>query len=255
MCENPRRSCGWRQKRRARLLTIDGSFGEGGGQILRTSLALAAITGQEITIDNIRAGRDKPGLRPQHLTGALAVAEICDAQIEGAQVGSTKLIFRPRAARGGSYEFDVSKITRSAGSVNLILQTILWPLAFADNKSRVTIKGGTHVPFAPTFNYINDTFLPTVARMGVVCRYSMTRAGYYPIGGGEVTLEIQPVNTLSPIFLDERTEPPHVQLTSAVSNLPDQIAHRQMRTATQRLSKMILGSFNADDITHDASPG
>ncbi len=220
------------------MITIDGSFGEGGGQILRTSLALAAITGQPVTIESIRVRRPKPGLRPQHLTGALAVAEICDAEMTGAKVDSTRLTFKPNAIKPGSYLFDVSRIRASAGSVNLISQTVLWPLTFAGKPSRVTIKGGTHVPFAPTSNYIEETFLPAVAAMGVRCHYSMTRAGYYPIGGGEVTIEIPAVEQLRPISISERGEPIQVELTSAVSNLPTAIADRQLDTALARIRRM-----------------
>lgn len=223
------------------MITIDGSFGEGGGQILRTSLSLAAITGREVTIENIRANREKPGLRPQHLTGALALAEICGAEIRGAAVDSARLVFRPHAIRPGRYEFDVSKIRASAGSVNLILQNVLWPLAFAEKNSRVVIKGGTHVPHAPTYNYISDTFLPTVAEMGLICHYEMVRAGYYPTGGGEVWLEIRPVEELRPFSLIDRQEPVHIELTSAVSNLPTSIAERQMNTGIERVGYMRTG--------------
>ncbi len=235
------------------MLIIDGSFGEGGGQILRTSLSLAAITRQDVTIENIRAGREKPGLRPQHLTGALAVAGICGARIEGAEVGSQRLVFKPHCVRGGSYEFDVSKIRASAGSVNLILQTILWPLAFASEKSRIIIKGGTHVPHAPTFNYIDEVFLPTVAHMGLMCHYQMVTAGYYPIGGGEVRLEIQPLEALNPVRLTALEQPASVELTSGVSNLPLGIAQRQLNTGNERLKEMGITSSNR--ITQYQSPG
>lgn len=235
------------------MLIIDGSFGEGGGQILRTSLSLAAITGQDVTIENIRANREKPGLRPQHLTSTLAVAEICGADLQGAEVGSSKLMFKPHKVRPGSYEFDVSKIRASAGSVNLILQTILWPLAFAEKQSRVVIKGGTHVPHAPTFNYIDETFLPTVAHMGLHCHYSMVNAGYYPIGGGEVRLEINPVAIFKPIQLIQLDEPVRCELTSAVSNLPASIAERQLNTGIQRLRSM--GIKSNSDIREYSSPG
>lgn len=235
------------------MLTIDGSFGEGGGQILRTSLSLAALTGQEVTIENIRAAREKSGLRPQHLMGALAVAEICNAELEGAEVGSRRLIFRPRKIRPGSYEFDISRVRASAGSVNLVLQTIIWPLAFAGKTSHVTIKGGTHVPHAPTFNYISETFLPTLAEMGLICNYSMTKAGYYPIGGGEVTLEIRPVEALKPVSLVDPGEPLHVELTSAVSNLPMSIAERQLDTGIQRTR--LMGLTTSNDLKDYPSPG
>ena len=222
------------------MITIDGSFGEGGGQILRTSLSLAAITGRSVTIENIRANRDKPGLRPQHLTGALAVAEICGAEISGAEVGSRKLIFKPGKIKPGNYEFDVSKVRASAGSTSLILQTVLWPLAVTGKKSRVTIKGGTHQPHAPTFNYIDDIFLPTVAEMGLRCQCSIRRAGYYPAGGGEIHLDIAANDGLRPVSFTETQKPFHVCLTSAVSKLPTSIAERQMNTASARLKAMGL---------------
>lgn len=222
------------------MITIDGSFGEGGGQILRTSLALAAITGESVTIDNIRANREKPGLRPQHLTGALAVAEICDAKVAGADVGSRKLVFRPGKIQPGSYEFDVSKIRASAGSTSLVLQTVLWPLAISGKKSHVTIKGGTHVPFAPTFNYIDDTFIPTIAEMGLHCQCSIKRAGYYPTGGGEIHLDIAGIDGLKPVSFVDTQKPFQIYLTSAVSKLPIGIAERQLNTASDRLIAMGL---------------
>lgn len=235
------------------MIKIDGSFGEGGGQVLRTSLSLAALTGCAVQIENIRANREKPGLRPQHLTAVMAVAQICGAEVDGASVGSDELVFKPHAIRPGSYEFDVSKIQASAGSVNLVLQTILWPLIFAEKKSHIVFKGGTHVPFAPTFNYIADIFLPTVAEMGLICDYRLVKAGYYPIGGGETRLEIRPVDELKPIDLSKLTEPISLELISAVSNLPDSIAERQMNEATERLQERDLTS--AVDIKQYPSPG
>lgn len=235
------------------MIHIDGSFGEGGGQILRTSLALAAITGKDVTIENIRANREKPGLRPQHLTGVIALADICGAEVRGIEVGSTTLTFKPHTIKPGNYEFDISRIRSSAGSVNLVLQAILWPLAFAGKKSRITIKGGTHVPFAPTSNYISEVFLPTVAEMGLICHYQTIKCGYYPIGGGEVRVEIKPVESLNPINLTDRTEPVSIDLTSAVSNLPISIAERQLNTGIDRVKQMNLASHN--ELTDYPSPG
>lgn len=226
------------------MIHIDGSFGEGGGQILRTSLSLAAITRQDVTVENIRAGREKPGLRPQHLTSALAVAEICGADLRGGEVGSSKLVFKPGRIKPGKYEFDVSRVSASAGSVNLILQTVLWPLAFCEKNSRVAIKGGTHVPHAPTFNFISEVFLPTAAGMGLACHYEMVKAGYYPTGGGEVRLQIRPVKELIPIRWTDRPKPVEVELTSAVSNLPASIAERQLNTGMERVHAMGLASEN-----------
>jgi len=224
------------------MLTIDGSFGEGGGQILRTTLSLSAITGQDVAIENIRAGRDKPGLRPQHLTAVLALAEICGAEVRGADVGSSTLVFRPRAVKPGRYDFDVSRIRASAGSVNLVLQTVLWPLVVADKPSCVTIRGGTHVPKAPTSDFIECVFLPTVARMGCFVNYQMNRAGYYPTGRGEISAEIIPAETIAPVSFTSRPEAVRIELTSAVSNLPMSIAERQMGTGAKRLRAMGLES-------------
>lgn len=217
------------------MIVIDGGYGEGGGQILRTSLSLAALTGKDVRIENIRANRKPSGMRPQHFTAARAVADICGAEMLGAEVGSSTLTFKPHKVRPGKYDIDVSRVQASAGSVNLVLQSIIWPLAFAEKKSRVVIRGGTHVPFAPTFNYINDIFLPTVAEMGLICEYYLIRAGYYPHGGGEVRLEIRPIEHLRPVNLTIREEPLKVEVISAVSNLPRIIAERQMHTGLERL--------------------
>jgi RNA 3'-terminal phosphate cyclase (ATP) len=235
------------------VITIDGSLGEGGGQILRTSLSLAALTGQDVRIENIRAGRDKPGLRPQHLAAVLAAAEICGAEVYGADVSSTSLTFKPHKIRGGSYEFDVAHIRASAGSVNLVLQTVIWPLAFADKPSRVTIKGGTHVPHAPTFDYIHEIFLPAIRQMGLGCGSEMVRAGYYPAGGGEVRLRVTPVQSLQGVDLTERGAPQRIALMSSVSNLPEGIADRQMATGLDRLRAM--GRPISEHLRQYPSPG
>lgn len=225
------------------MITIDGSFGEGGGQILRTSLSLAAITGESVTIENIRAGRDKPGLRPQHLTAALAVSQVCAGKLLGGNVDSTKLEFRPGAVRPGRYDLDVAAVRASAGSTNMVLQTILWPLAFTGKSSQVTIKGGTHNQHAPSSNYIDDVFLPAVADMGLRCHYSMVKAGYYPAGGGEIRVDIPAVDELSPVSWMEPEKPHHAHLISAVSRLPMNIAERQLNTASARL-KALRVPFN-----------
>jgi RNA 3'-terminal phosphate cyclase (ATP) len=235
-------------------LTIDGSYGEGGGQILRSSLALSCITGRHIRINNIRAGRrPKPGLQPQHLTAARAAAAICGGELSGAAVGSMTLQFAPDQVKPGSYAFDVSEIKASAGSTGLIFQTIFLPLLLAGGESRISLKGGTHNPFAPTFNYISDVFLAAMEKMGARCWIRMEKAGYYPIGGGEVKVQIEPVKSLSPLDITERGELQHVFCTSAVSNLPMDIARRQLDRGLMRIHGM---GVPADGETVDyASPG
>ena len=172
-------------------IKIDGSQGEGGGQILRTSLTLSAIAGRPIRIVRIRAGREKPGLKRQHLTCVRAVAEICGAKVSDVDVGSTELEFRPGPIRGGDYRFDVG----TAGSVTLVAQTVLPVLLKADRPSTVTITGGTHVPFAPIWEFFAETYLPELRKMGVRVEAELEAYGFYPAAGGVVHLKVWPVAT------------------------------------------------------------
>ncbi len=169
-------------------MTIDGSIGEGGGQILRTSLSLAAITGTEIQIEKIRAKRDKPGLKRQHLTCVNAVAEICGAKVSDVTVGSRELEFAPNAIKAGDYRFDVG----TAGSVTLVAQTIIPVLLKADGVSTVTITGGTHVPYAPTWEFFELCYLPELRRMGAEVEAKLETPGFYPAAGGVIKLKIKP---------------------------------------------------------------
>lgn len=169
-------------------MTIDGSIGEGGGQILRTSLSLAAITGTEIQIEKIRAKRDKPGLKRQHLTCINAVAEICGAKVSDVTVGSRELEFAPNAIKAGDYRFDVG----TAGSVTLVAQTIIPVLLKADGVSTVTITGGTHVPYAPTWEFFELCYLPELRRMGAEVEAKLETSGFYPAAGGVIKLKIKP---------------------------------------------------------------
>ena len=167
---------------------IDGSRGEGGGQVLRTSLTLSAVTGRPVRIEKIRAGREKPGLKRQHLTCVRAVAEICGAQVSDVEVGSGELEFVPGAIKGGVYRFDVG----TAGSVTLVAQTVLPVLLKADTPSTVTITGGTHVPFAPIWEFFAETYLPELRRMGARVEAELDTCGFYPAAGGVVKLRVWP---------------------------------------------------------------
>ena len=208
---------------------IDGSYGEGGGQVLRSSLALSAILGREIEINNIRAGRKKPGLGAQHLTSVDAVAKITGAHIEGAKLGSTSLRLVPEEVLEGDYTFDVGAVKSSAGATSLIFQAILPILIFAQEVSKVTIRGGTHVPWSPPFHYLQDVFLPTLRKMGADVELEINNWGWYPRGGGEIIACIRPVEGLKPFRLVERGGLKRISGISAVSNLPLSIAERQMR--------------------------
>lgn len=172
----------------AEWIEIDGSVGEGGGQVLRTALSLAAITNREVSFSNIRAKRDKPGLKRQHLTCVNAVAEISGAKVSGNEVGSMDLEFAPKGINGGDYRFDVG----TAGSVTLVAQTVIPVLLKAEKPSSVTITGGTHVPFAPIWEFFSLAYLPELRRMGARVEADMECCGFYPAGGGIVKLRIWP---------------------------------------------------------------
>jgi RNA 3'-terminal phosphate cyclase (ATP) len=230
------------------MLIIDGSYGEGGGQVLRTSLVLSAITGQPVRLEKIRAGRRKPGLKPQHLASVRAVGKVCDAELEGARLDSQELTFVPRSApMAGQYTFDVAQFAKggSAGAVTLILQTILIPLALAKGISQVTLRGGTHVAWSPPFDYVKRVYLPTLVRMGIKAKVNIEPWGWYPIGGGEVrgTVEGQgageepclPSESLTGLDLRERGTLLRVRGLSASSNLPKHIRARQEAAALQVL--------------------
>lgn len=209
------------------MVRIDGSFGEGGGQILRTSLALSCVLGRPMEITNIRTARKKPGLQPQHRTAVLAAASIAGAEVQGAELSSTTLEFRPNRTTGGTYRFDVAEKKGSAGSASLVLQTILLPLCFADQASLVTVKGGTHVPWSPSFHYLQSIVAPLLSRLGVHAGFSIQSWGWYPIGGGQVSARIAPSRALRPLIAVDRGRLLRVTGISAISNLPHHIASRQ----------------------------
>ena len=173
------------------MLSLDGSYGEGGGQVLRTALSLAALTGVPVRIEGIRARRPKPGLRPQHLTAVQAVARVSQAEVTGARLGSQVLTFKPRAPQGGHYCFDVAETTGSAGAVTLVAQALLPPLLQAAVPATVILKGGTHVPWSPPAHYLSHVFLPALAAMGAEVEMTLERWGWYPRGGGEVRLSLR----------------------------------------------------------------
>jgi RNA 3'-terminal phosphate cyclase (ATP) len=214
-------------------LTLDGSHGEGGGQILRTALSLAVATNRPVTIMNVRAGRPRPGLQPQHLTAVRALAAVGDAEVEGAEIGSTALRFVPQRIRDGPYRFEVG----TAGAVSLIFQALLLPLALAEAPSRLALVGGTHVTWSPSFHYLAETFLPALAGMGIRAEIALRRWGWYPRGGGEMEATIVPTprTALRGFVAETRDEIAPIRGLSAVSHLPRSIAERQQRRAAERL--------------------
>jgi RNA 3'-terminal phosphate cyclase (ATP) len=214
------------------MIRIDGSFGEGGGQILRTSLSLSLATGKPFQIDDIRAGRERPGLLRQHLTAVLAAAEVGGAEVEGATLGSAAVTFSPGKVRAGEYRFAIG----TAGSGTLVLQTVLPALLTADAPTRIAIEGGTHNPAAPPFDFLERTFLPLVERMGPKVRLEFERYGFYPAGGGRFCAEIGPARSLAPLHLGERGEIVSRRIIAVVANLPGHIALREIETAAAMLN-------------------
>ena len=207
------------------MIAIDGSMGEGGGQVLRTALALALGTGTPFRIDNIRAGRAKPGLLRQHLTAVRAAAAVGRAEVDGAELGSSQLVFRPTALCAGDYTFAVG----TAGSATLVLQAVLAPLLLAPAPSSLTLEGGTHNPMAPPFDFLALTLLPLLRRMGARVEARLERSGFYPAGGGRFTVTVEPMATLVPLDLAARGESRATRARAIVANLPRHIAERELR--------------------------
>ena len=241
------------------LIEIDGSYGEGGGQVLRTALALSALTGQPTRIDRIRAGRRNPGLAPQHLAGVLATARICDAAVQGAAVGATTITFEPRERpRPGAYHVDVAESAQqgSAGSVTLILQTLLLPLAFAGATSHLTLRGGTHVAWSPPFDYLEQVYLPTLARAGFRADCHLDAWGFYPVGNGQISARVEPVKLpLTSLTLEERGELQQVQGRAIACNLPADIAQRIANRAGNVLTGAGLPARLTPHRAKGAGPG
>ncbi|WP_313551524.1 RNA 3'-terminal phosphate cyclase [Pseudomonas sp.] len=209
-------------------LQLDGSIG--GGQILRSALSLSMITGQPFSIINIRAKRSRPGLLRQHLTAVQAAAAICDATLEGAELGSLSLRFQPGAIKGGNYEFAIS----TAGSCVLVLQTVLPALLRAPAPSRLRLKGGTHNPAAPPVDFLQKAWLPLLKRMGAQIELDLIRHGFAPAGGGEMTVVIQP-SRLSPLILEDRGQLVSQQAQALLAGLPESIGTRELNQVAQRL--------------------
>jgi len=228
-------------------IEIDGSIGEGGGQVLRSSLTLSILTGQPVHLTDIRAGRSQPGLRPQHIQSVKAAAAICNASVEGARLGSQELVFQPAEVSPGKYHFEIG----TAGSVSLVLQTIFLPLARADKSSNIRIQGGTHVPWSPSFHYLQLQWLPVLQKMGFRCKLQMLKAGFYPRGGGLVEAHIYSAEDIQPITLIERGQLVRIRGIAGVANLDEEIAHRMKLHALDRLecrwrnTKIQIQTFDA----------
>ncbi len=213
------------------MLAIDGSHGEGGGQIIRTSLALSLVTGKPFHVKHARANRAKPGLRQQHLTAVRAAAAIGNAQVEGADVGSTEFTFHPGTVTPGDYTFDVG----TAGSTTLVLQTVLPPLMIASAPSVLRFEGGTHNVHAPPYDFLERTFLPLVSRMGPQILIELGRYGFYPPGGGRFDVFIEPAAHRLQLDLTERGKILGIRARALIVNLPASMAERELKIVKEKM--------------------
>ncbi|MCY3020761.1 MAG: RNA 3'-terminal phosphate cyclase [Planctomycetota bacterium] len=229
---------------------IDGSQGEGGGQILRSSLSLSLLTGQPFRMVNIRAKRRKPGLLRQHLTAVLAAAKISGAEVLGASIGSGMLDFKPGKVVPGEYAFAVG----TAGSATLVLQTILPPLLTAGAPSQLKLEGGTHNPFAPPFDFLVKAFLPLINRMGPRVCATLVRPGFYPAGGGEFHVSITPADRLAPLHLGSRGAIAAKRAVARVAALPRTIAQRELAVIAHKL-RLDPDALAVEELTNSAGPG
>jgi len=232
------------------MITIDGSEGEGGGQVVRNALALSLVTGRPFRITNIRGKREKPGLMRQHLTAVEAACAIGGAECDGVAVGASEIAFRPGRITPGEYRFAVG----TAGSTSLVLQTVLVPLLFASAPSRLVLEGGTHNTMAPPFEFIECCFLPIINRMGPGIDARLVRHGFYPQGGGRVEIDIAPA-PLKPIDCVERGALKRVSATALFAGLPFDIAEREIKAARQVLASWPEKDFSVRQLSADRGPG
>jgi len=231
------------------MVRSDGSKGEGGGQVLRTSLALSLVTGTPFQMVNIRAGRQKPGLLRQHLTAVKAATEVGAAEVTGAELGSKELTFRPRALAPGNYFFSVG----TAGSATLVLQTVLPALMVASGPSSVRLEGGTHNPLAPPYDFLQKAYLPLVRRMGPKVEAVLERHGFFPAGGGKFRVDVEPA-PLKPLTLLERGRVTRRQATALIAMVPFDVAKRELATVEQAL-KWKPTELRTEELKRTQGPG
>ena len=230
---------------------IDGSYGEGGGQLVRTSVALAAITGQSVHLFNIRAKRNNPGLAPQHFTGVKAVAAFCGGTVEGLEAKTREITFRPGALRGGEFDFDVG----TAGSITLVLQAALPVAAACHEPVRMIITGGTDVPAAPPLDYFRYILLPLLLQTGVKAKIEVLCRGYYPRGGGSIAVKVEPSPAFEPLVLDKPGELAGIRGFAHISNLPTHIIDRMTASALAELTQFPAPAIDRAEFGRDKAIG
>ena len=232
------------------MITIPGDMLEGGGQILRMSMALSALLGEPVRVVNVRGKRKPPGLARQHMTALKVLSSLCNGYVEGLQLGSTEVTFNPGKLKPGSYKFDVG----TAGSVTLILQAAMPVMAFTPGYTKLTLIGGTNNPMAPPVDYIDSVLLPNLRLIGVKANLKLNRRGFYPRGGGEVEFSTEPIRKLEPITLDKLGEISEVRGLAYSCRLPDHIANRMALSASEKLNAIGLKLIFEKEILHPLNP-
>ncbi len=221
------------------MILIDGAFGEGGGQILRYSAALAAATGKTVRVVNIRANRPNPGLRPQHLSSLKILQMIFGGFIEGLRIGSTEVVIKLDGPKPGRLTYDIG----TAGSISLVMQSLVPALVLADSESEITLIGGTDVKWSPTIDYMRYVYTSIIKKFGPTIHIDVLKRGYYPAGGGKVRLRVAPSGMLDNVKLLDRGELDELLIRSVVSRLPQHIIHRQADAALKTVSRAGLGDL------------
>ena len=232
------------------MIEIDGSMGEGGGQIVRSSLSLSLVTGRPLTIERIRAARAKPGLRRQHLTAVRAAAEVGRAAVEGAEVGSSRIVIRPQAIQAGDYHFSIG----TAGSTTLVLQTVLPALMTAAGSTQLLLEGGTHNPLAPPFDFFEQTYIPLINKIGPQIEARLERHGFFPAGGGRLAVSVAPAEALTGLELLKRGKSVERRARVLLANLPEHVARREAETVIRKLG-LPKRSVEVELIENAAGPG
>lgn len=229
---------------------IDGSHGEGGGQVLRTALSLSVLTGRPVRFERIRAGRKKPGLMRQHKTSVEAAARISGARTTGVELGSKEVTFEPAGRFAGDYHFEIA----TAGSTSLVLQTVLYPLLFAEGTSTVEVTGGTHAGMAPSFTFLKKTFSPILQAMGADLQLELIRPGYFPAGGGCVRMTVTGLKRLQSVDLTAKAKPKALSATATIAQVPEHVATRELQNIAGLLP-IPKGRLYTNRCTRSVGPG
>ena len=233
------------------MIEIDGSYGEGGGQVLRNSIALSVITNKPVKITNIRENRNTPGVKAQHYTAIHCISDICNAETTGVEIGSTEITFKPNEIKPGSYSFDIG----TAGSITLAFQAIMLACINTEKPITVNLTGGTDVHWSPSWDYFKYVFLANLKKIGINVDVKLINRGYYPRGGGQAEITINPYEKIKPLTLDHEFEYSGVSGVIHIANLPDQISMRIKHTAEKSFLKNELNYDLTIDKTTSLSPG